>query len=232
MEYIYETHMHTSEVSGCAISTAVQQVWSYKRRGYAGIIVTDHFINGYSTCPRALPWDKKMLHIVSGYMEAKKAGDECGLDVFLGWEFTIRGSDFLTYGLDLDFLLKYPNLDKMSVEDYSALVRKSGGYLAQAHPYRDAPYIEHKFPVKHQLIDGIEIYNPLDTVSSNKKAYAFAKRHDLPMQAGTDSHSKDADHYSGIKLKNKAESIFDIIEALKNKDIEMINVPGGKKEWT
>ena len=101
MSFKYETHMHTSEVSACAVSPAAEQVRAYSARGYAGVIVTDHFINGFSTCPGKLPWDKKMKHIVSGYELAKKAGDKYGMDVFLGWEFTIRGSDFLTYGLAL-----------------------------------------------------------------------------------------------------------------------------------
>ena len=224
MEYLYETHMHTSEVSACAASSAAQQVDSYKNRGYTGIIVTDHFINGYSTCPKKLPWDAKMKHIVSGYIEAKKAGDRCGLDVFLGWEFTVRGSDFLTYGLDLEFLLANPDLDKLNIEEYSALVRKCGGFLAQAHPYRDAWYIEYKFPVQHQLVDAIEVFNPLDTNKSNAKALAFALQHDLPMQAGSDSHDRDHTFYSGIKLQYKAESIFDIIEAIKSKSAEIIKV--------
>jgi len=226
MEYLYETHMHTSEVSGCAVSTAEQQVRSYKNRGYAGIIVTDHFINGYSTCPKKLPWDKKMNHIVSGYLEAKKAGDKCGLDVFFGWKFTIRGSDFLTYGLDLEFLLANPGLDKLGVEDYSSLVRKSGGFLAQAHPYRDAWYIEHKFPVQHDLVDAIEVFNPLDTKKCNAKAFAFAQQHELPMQAGSDSHMVNHRIRSGIFLDRKAESIYDIIRAIKAKKI--ILADGGR----
>jgi len=54
MEFLYETHMHTSEVSACAVISAEQQVAAYKKRGYCGIISTDHFINGYSTCPKEL----------------------------------------------------------------------------------------------------------------------------------------------------------------------------------
>ena len=221
MDYLYETHMHTSEVSACATSTAAEQVWYYKNKGYTGIIVTDHFINGYSTCPRKLPWDEKMVHIVSGFAAAEKAGMECGLDVFLGWEFTVKGSDFLTYGLGLDFLLSHPFIDKMPVADYSALVRKCGGYLAQAHPYRQAPYIEYQLPVRHDLVDGIEVFNPFDTKESNEKAFAFAELHDLPMQAGTDSHNIRSPRYSGIKLRKKAEGIHDIINALRKKEVQL-----------
>ena len=222
MEYFYETHMHTSEVSGCAVSSAAQQVAAYKKRGYTGIIVTDHFINGYSSCPPNLPWDGQMKYMASGYAEAKKAGDAHGLDVFFGWEFTIMGADFLTYGLGLDFLLANPGLDNLGFEEYSALIRKNGGYLAQAHPYRNAYYIEHNYPVEPHLIDGVEVLNAVDSNAENKKALAFAKAHDLPMQAGTDSHKTSGYKYTGIKLREKAGSIHDIIEAIVSGNVAFI----------
>jgi len=222
MEYLYETHMHTSEVSRCAVSTAAQQVVAYIQRGYDGIIVTDHFINGYTNCPKDLPWEKKMEFVVSGYNEAKKAGDLHGLSVFLGWEFTVRGADFLTYGLGMDFLLENPNLDRLSIEAYSTLVRKYGGFLAQAHPYRDEYYIEHNYPVEPHLIDAVEVYNSMDKRTANTKAFEFAVKNDLPMQSGTDSHSTGTTNYKGIILKEKAKSINDIIKAIKTKSITLV----------
>ena len=222
MEFLYETHMHTAEVSGCAINSAEQQVITYKKRGFTGIIVTDHFINGYTNCPKNLTWENKMRFIVSGYEAAKAAGDAYGLDVFLGWEFTIEGADFLTYGLDLDFLLGFPGLDELNIKDYSEIVRKSGGYLAQAHPFREEYYIEHPFAVAPHLIDGIEVYNAMDTRVANAKALEFAIENNLPMQAGTDSHGRDDRIFKGIALKKKAESIHDIIDAIKAKDVRLI----------
>lgn len=222
MEFLYETHMHTSEVSGCATSTAAEQVYRYKQLGYSGVIITDHFVNGYSTCPVDAPWDVKMKRYVRGYEKAKAAGDECGLDVFLGWEYTIRGSDFLTYGLDLEFLLAHPGLDKLSIKDYSALVRENGGYIAQAHPYRQAWYIERSLPVDHKLLDGVEVFNSCDTTKSNRSALEFAEKHGLPMQAGSDSHSVEHHTYSGIALDKKADGIFDIINAIKDNMVRLL----------
>jgi len=222
MGFLYETHMHTSEISGCASCTAAQQVSVYKSNGYTGVIITDHFINGFSSRPNTLPWDKKMKHFITGYLQAKKAGDKQGLDVFLGWEFTIRGADFLTYGLGLDFLQANPGFDKLGFEEYSALIRKSGGYLAQAHPYRNAYYIEHNYPVAPHLIDGVEVHNAVDNEIANAKSYAFAEEHNLPMQAGTDSHRVGGYNYSGIVLSKKAESIHDIIKAIKAGDARLV----------
>jgi len=213
--------MHTAEVSGCALNSAEKQVIRYKESGFTGIIITDHFINGYTNCPKNLTWEEKMRFIVSGYEAAKIAGDAHGLDVFLGWEFTTDGADFLTYGLDLDFLLGFPGLDILEIEEYSKIVRKSGGYLAQAHPYREEYYIEHPFPVAPHLVDGIEVYNAMDTREANAKALKFAKENDLPMQAGTDSHGRGDRFFKGIALKERAETIHDIINAIKAKEVRL-----------
>jgi predicted metal-dependent phosphoesterase TrpH len=222
MRYLYETHMHTSKVSACASSTPAEQARAYKDRGYAGVIVTEHFINGNSVCPKNLPWKEKMNFYMSGYEETAAEGAKCGLDVFFGLEFTIRGSDFLTYGIDKDFLLANPGMDKLPIEKYVDLVRKYGGYLAQAHPYRDEWYIERRFPVAPDLLDGVEVYNASMNKPTNDKALEFANIHGLPVQAGSDSHVKNFPAPSGVALADKAETIFDIINAIKERRAELI----------
>jgi len=222
-KYLYETHMHTSEGSKCALSTAAEQVRAYKNRGYTGIIITDHFINGYCTCPRDLPWDKKMHYVISGYTAAKAEGNRCNLDVFLGWEFTHKGLDFLTYGLGLDFLLAHPHIDRLDPTEYSKVVRENGGYIAQAHPFRNRNYIVKPKPVDPSLLDGIEVFNAADPIESNKKALKFAQEHNLAMQAGTDSHMADKKRASGIVLQYPAGGIQDIINALKSGEVELLD---------
>lgn len=222
MEYLYETHMHTSPASDCATGTPAQQVRAYKNRGYTGIIVTDHFVNGNSGCPTDLSWEEKMAFVTAGYHDAKAEGALCGLDVFLGWEYCLEGTEFLTYGLGLDFLLAHPHIAKMTVPAYSALVRKWGGYLAQAHPYRTSDWIKNPYPVEPSLLDGIEVYNASLSKGLNEKAAEFARLHHLPGQAGSDSHHESLKFASGIKLKQKAESIFDIVEAIKTEKVTLI----------
>jgi hypothetical protein len=215
--------MHTSPVSDCASASPAAQVRAYHKRGYSGVIITDHFINGNSGCPSALPWERKMAFFIGGYTAAKKEGDRIGLDVFFGLEFNIRGAEFLTYGLTPDFLFEHPGLDGLSVEQYSALVRDSGGYLAQAHPYRTAWWIAKPGPVDPALIDGIEVYNAsMIDRGNNAKALAFAKKHGLPMQAGSDSHHVGFLESSGIALPYKAKDIFEIIGGIKAEKAELI----------
>ena len=222
--FLYETHVHTSNVSACAVSTGAEQARAYKAMGYTGIIITDHFFTGNIRYTSASNWGKKIEFFASGYNEARKIGEKIGLDVFFGWEYTIYGSDFLTYGLDAEFLLANPKLaGTVRVEEYSRLVRKHGGYLAQAHPFREAFWIQYQKAVNHTFIDGIEVFNSNMTDACNGKAFKFAKKHTLPMQAGSDSH--EAGLYgglSGIKLNKKAKNIHDIISAIKSGDAELI----------
>ena len=222
--FLYETHVHTSAVSACAVSTGAEQVFAYKAMGYTGIIVTDHFFTGNIRYTSASRWEKKLEFFASGYNEAKVVGDKIGLDVFFGWEYTIYGSDFLTYGLGLDFLLANPKLGNvLRIEEYSRIVRENGGYLAQAHPFRQAYWIASPKAVSPTLVDGIEVLNCNMTDECNERAYKFAKKHSLPMQAGTDSHEAGSYYcLSGIKLEKRARSIHDVIEAIKTGSAELI----------
>ena len=233
MSFLYETHLHTFESSHCAWIKAAEQVKLYKDLGYAGIIVTDHLkslnfkIGQLKHLKLLMSWEKKVEYLTRGYKKAKEEGDKIGLDVFLGWEFTYQGSDFLTYGLGVNFLLKNNDLDAMPIEAYSALIRNNGGYIAQAHPYRNKAG-ERRVPVDPRLLDGVEVFNAArhGKEDENQKALDFARSHDLPTQAGTDSHRRlDPKSYSGIITGKKMENINDIINAIKTRTATPILPP-------
>lgn len=46
MLYRYETHLHCSRCSACATSSSQEMVRAYRKAGYAGFVLTDHFIHG------------------------------------------------------------------------------------------------------------------------------------------------------------------------------------------
>ncbi|MCL2187616.1 MAG: PHP domain-containing protein [Defluviitaleaceae bacterium] len=217
--FLYETHLHTYPVSACGNASPEEMVRAYKSMGYTGFIVTDHFFNGNTGCPHNLPWEEKVNFFLTGYYAAKNEGATLDFDVFLGWEYAIQGSEFLTYGLTPDFLYNNPNLDKLDIKAYSKLVRKHGGYLAQAHPYRNAFWVKNPHPVAPHLIDGIEAFNASQDAKANASALEFANRHNLPIQSGTDAHSTKPRITGGIHLPCRAANIRDIVEAIKNKKI-------------
>ena len=220
--YLYETHMHTHPVSACAMVSPQEQVSHYKSRGYVGIIVTDHFVNGNCGCPPKLTWEQKMRFFADGYEKAKAEGKKQGLDVFFGLEYTLDGSDFLIYGLTVEYLISQPGFACLEIAELSSNVRNAGGYIAQAHPYRDAYWVSNPEPVNPKFLDGLEVYNASMPKKLNNRALQFAKTHNLAQQAGTDSHIINTFPPKGISLKKRAESIHDIINALKSGQAELV----------
>ena len=96
-EYFYETHLHTCQGSACGHLTGAVQADLYKGFGYTGIVVTDHFFNGNCAVPRDLPWRERVEQFCEGYRDAKRRGDEIGLQVFFGLESNFAGQEFLLY---------------------------------------------------------------------------------------------------------------------------------------
>ena len=65
--YKYETHCHTKEASKCARWYAEDCVKHYKKLGYDGIFITDHFFNGSSCISKDIPWSEMVEQYMSGY---------------------------------------------------------------------------------------------------------------------------------------------------------------------
>ena len=219
--YRYEIHCHTSESSACSHITAADMIDFYKSVGYDAVIITDHFLNGNTTVPKLLPWKKRIELFVQGYKNAKKRGDEIGVDVFLGWEVSTGGTDFLTYGLDEQWLLDNKDCDKMRISDYCDLVRQSGGYIVQAHPFREADYIE-LIRLLPRHVDGVEVINACRTDFENAMADQYADNYKLKKFAGTDNHHGMREKLAAMETTVKANDCKDIIKAGLNGQCENI----------
>lgn len=219
--YRYETHLHTTEASACALLSAEEQVRTYKEAGYTGIIVTDHFFNGNSSVPANLPWEERVDLFCRGYENAKAEGDKIGLSVFFGWEANFKCTEFLIYGLDKAWLKSHPDMLAWSIEEQYQQVHESGGFVVHAHPYRMRPYIE-KVRLFPDCIDAVEVYNIGNRNEEfDKKALAYARKHKLPMTAGTDSHGYEKCR-SGVAFGHKIVDSKDLIDCLKSGKCELM----------
>jgi len=185
--YIYETHLHTAPVSRCASAGVRESVEYYKSLGYAGIFITDHFVDGNINIDPALPYEERINFYFSAYEEALLIGREIGIDVFFGVESSYLGTDFLIYGLGKEWFLAHPEIERMERTAQLTLMAEAGALLIQAHPFREAPYIDHirLFP-RH--VHGIEIYNACRPEFENSMAAKYAEHYGLPTFAGTDNH--------------------------------------------
>lgn len=218
--YKYETHVHTSDGSKCAIISAVDQVRFYKSRGYSGICITEHFFNGNTTVPHDLDWTDRVELYCKSYERAKGEGDKIGLSVFFGWEYSYHNTHFLTFGLDKEWLLCHPDLMSLSVNEYLRLVMREGGFLIQAHPFREDAYTDmiRLFP---RDVHGVEAINANRSDFENERAIEYANNYNLLQIAGSDNHSGEQKRLAGIRLTRPLADIHDMIKAIKNKETEI-----------
>lgn len=189
--YLWETHLHTAETSLCATDTAADMMAACHAAGYQGVVVTDHFLNGYSAARRAAPWPERIAAMTRGYRAARAAGDALGMVVLFGWEYTDQGADYLTYGLDEAFLLAHPALMSLTLEAYVDLVHAHGGFITQAHPYREADYLPDYVAKRWDIVDAIEVFNGSHNRNErmwDDRALALAQAHDMIESAGSDAH--------------------------------------------
>lgn len=186
--YKYETHCHTSPVSRCGRASAADTVYFYRQLGYDGIFITNHFLDGnINHEARVLPYCDQIDYYFSDYEEGARIGSETGLKVFPGVELSYKGTDFLIYGLDKDWYKAHPEILDMTKTEELAFMMEEGAFIIQAHPYREAHYIDHirLFP---RSVHGAEVINSNQAWLSNEMAEIYADKYCLLKTAGSDNH--------------------------------------------
>ncbi len=229
--YKYETHLHTSEASACGSSKAADYISVYKRIGYDGVFVTDHFFGGNTCVSFELDWSARIQQYCSGYEaaleEAQKQNEIDGgnFKVFFGIEQTFDGDDYLIYGLNKEWLLAHPEIESMNHGQLFEAVSQAGGLMIQAHPFRLRGYIQaiHLHP---REVHGIEVYNGGNTPDQNELALAYAKAYDFPMTSGSDIHNitfalenkiEGKMNLGGMEFDEPLNKIEDYIRLIKEK---------------
>ena len=219
--YKYETHLHTSPVSGCAIASAEETVKCYKELGYDGIFITNHFPD-VDNSDRT--YEEKIEYYFSDYEKALELSETVGIKVFCGVETTYGGTDFLVYGLDKEWFLAHPEIMSMRQSDKLTLMRESGALIVQAHPFREAWYIDHirLFP-RH--VDGVEIMNANRPDDENNLAKIYCEHYGLIKFAGSDNHSAAKQNkLFGLCFEEPICSVKDFIEKAKNGKAEIFTL--------
>ena len=229
--YKYETHLHTSEASKCGTSAGAEYISVYKKLGYDGIFVTDHFFGGNTAVSHELDWHSRIEQYCSGYdaalAEAKKqnAADDGDFKVFFGIEQTFNGDDYLIYGLNKNWLLDHPEVESMNHGQLFDAVNREGGLMIQAHPFRLRGYMGaiHLHP---RECHGVEVYNGGNKPDENELAELYARKYDFPVTSGSDIHninfaledkSEGKMAVGGMEFDSPLETIEDYIERIKNK---------------
>ena len=218
MLYRYETHCHCVQASRCARSTAQELVRAYHARGYAGLVLTDHFIFGNTSVPRDLSWDTRMRLYHQAYLDAKREGDKLDFDVIFGIEHAYGdGKEVLIYGIDLPFLLNNPDIPEITLDEFAARVKAYGGIVVQAHPDRDRSYVNMAVGPRADLVDGLEIHNPWNQPGEDRKALALAGSGSYILTSGGDIHVADDPRLgtAGVLLPYRVRDEKQFVAALK-----------------
>lgn len=221
--YRYELHMHTVEGSACGKSTVHDMIRRYAQLGFAGAVVTNHFIGGNTSVDRKLPWEELVMQYSRAYYEGQETARALDFDLLFGVEEGYgKGKEFLAYGFEPDFLLERPFLRKAPVSVWSGELRKVGGFLAYAHPFRQRDYIIDPWAMPDmRFADGVEVYNRGNNPEDNQHAAAvFGPMDTIPI-AGSDTHRTDFDDPSGIELHERVHTSAELAKKLHARDFQL-----------
>lgn len=234
-KYLFEMHSHTNWCSACAHSSPEEMAAAYYNAGYAGMVITDHFLRGNTTVDRSLPWEEKARCYWRACEAAKDWAEGKEFTVLFGLEhYYGDGKEVLTYGIGLDFLLAHPDLDQYSLTDYCAAVHEAGGFLSHAHPFRRAAYINAGVQPQVQDMDAVEAFNYYNEEEENRLAAQLAQKAGLLTTSGGDEHIKDGDAFgkAGVLFPVRPQDNRELVALLRSGDYQlMIDGTPRERSW-
>ncbi len=213
--YKYETHLHTFPVSRCAKVSVRENLEFYQKLGYDGVFITNHFVGGNINVETETSYKDKVEFHFSDFEKGVELGKTLGIKVFCGVELSCGGTDFLIYGLDKEWFLAHPEIMNMKKSDELTFMMENGALIIQAHPFREASYIDHirLFP-RH--VHGVETVNACRTEAENNMAKVYAEHYGLIEFAGSDNHQASKQKkLSGVCCEKPIDSVEDFIDQVK-----------------
>lgn len=232
MEYLYEMHVHTVEVSTCAAANVKELLESYEGKGYTGFISTNHMNS--STFDRVglkdAPWDEKVDHFLTGFYALKEAaGDKYKVILAMEINFYNNPNDYLVYGITEEFLRAHGDLMAMKPKQFAKLAHENGLLFIQAHPFRRGMKIE-----DWKILDGYEIFNGNPRHhSGNETAKEWARIHNKDIvTSGSDFHEVEDAAIGGIYFKRIIENNDELLEELRKGDyrLKITDIPYTRPE--
>lgn len=219
MEYKYEIHCHTKNVSRCGNLEVKELIEKYKEAGYSGLVLTDHYSPMTFDLPDFFSKKKAIDHYLRAYREAKKYSDG-NFTVLLGMElrFYATVNDYLVYGITEEMLYELPFLLPLYIKRASRLLRERGCLFLQAHPFRQ--FITRANP---RYLDGVEVFNGKADAEANKKSLQWANEINAPIKtSGSDCHRETGVGLGGIITKEPIKTNDDLIRILKSGKFTLI----------
>ncbi len=218
MKYKYETHLHSSPVSKCAKASLEESLKFYKKKGYDGVFLTNHFIGGSFGGENLEAAEEQLDFYFTDFFEGLKIAREIGIKLFLGVEMTYNAStDFLVYGLSPDFYFEHPEVVNMPYPQRLEFLHMYGAFIVHAHPFRQKSRNKAQISLFPRHVDAVETINTDNDKKENQIARFYAKHYSLKEFAGSDNHiGSKKERLGGIYTKKPIESVEDFVKVLKS----------------
>ena len=218
--FYYELHAHTNVASLCSLVEPEAYIKFYLDKGFSGMVVTDHFYHGNCAIDRNLPWEAFIDEFCEGYLRAKREGDKLGFKVFFGFEqkFYDGNYEYIVLGISPEYLKAQPEIRDMDRLPFFKQIREAGGFIIQAHPFRERLYIS-DIRLALDYVDAIEVLNMGDKPEHSRRAYEYAQNVGIPMTAGTDIHAiHNFPMVAGIGVEREINNVNELIDAIRNRE--------------
>lgn len=209
MKYKFKTeaHAHTKPASRCSEIIPSEMARIYKELGYDSVVISNHFMKGYSTDA-----------FLTDFYETEKEMKKLGMSAILGMEIRfsdVNNNDYLVYGIDENDVYKATEFFGSTIEEFYKGFKNERNVILQAHPFREGMVLADK-----NSIDGIEVYN-MHPGHNSKVGFAarYAKENpEFIISGGTDYHHPGHEGMCGILTKKKITDSFMFADILKKKD--------------
>ncbi|MDI6602562.1 MAG: PHP domain-containing protein [Patescibacteria group bacterium] len=156
---------------------------------------------------------------IKGAQEAIEYAKDKPILIIPGIEIKSKEGDIL--GLNVKEII--PN--KLSAEETIKKIKELGGMVIIPHPF--GWFCKFKGNLKNLVseIDGIEVLNASIFGKGNKIALDFARKHNLPLVAGSDAHFPNLVGQAYIEIPGNNLSVEEILNQIKNNKVKV----GGKE---
>ncbi|MDY6367882.1 MAG: hypothetical protein SPL13_05165 [Clostridia bacterium] len=218
-----ETHCHSLGGSGCAKCEPDYIVEKYKKQGYGGIVLTNHYCK---VCYDEYPGrthKQKLDFYFSLYKNFQKSCERANLKSFLGAEVRAVTQDFeykefMLYGFDEKLFYDNPPLFHLNQKQMFEFASDNGLFMYQTHPFRVGVNLG-----DYRYMHGAESFNGhINHVNHNALANDFCDTYKLVKMSGTDYHDPDQTITGGILIPDDINTDRQLTEYVMSGKLSLI----------
>jgi len=191
-----DLHVHASERSGCATTQEEAQIRAAIEAGLHGLAFTDH---------HAMPSSERLDELNRKYHPFR---------IFAGIEITANQEDWLVLGL------RDPELARAAKWEYDELVeyvRRKGGFIVLAHPFRYADSVRVRF--NGNAPDAVEYRSNNTPVTREDDIRKLAAKLRIATLCNSDAHNSKSlgRHFNLLpELPQDDRGLVEILSKLKS----------------